>query len=78
MNGEKPDVNELGTFSVLKRTALDTNENDGQGSSGLRFGIWALLVGAVPLIVICAGLLGVAFVVGCPLVAHCPWFPGWR
>ena len=80
MNGQKRDTNEHETSSVLTpiRTALGTNESDGHGSSGLRFGIWALLVGAVPLIVVCAGLLSVAFVGGCPLVTHCPWFSGWR
>ena len=79
MNESMRDTNEHDALSVFKpiRATLDPSESDGDGgSSGLRFGIWALLVGAIPLIVICAGLLRVAFVGGCPLVTHCP-FSSW-
>ncbi len=75
MNGSTQDTNEHAAVSVFQ-TDMGSHahdEGDGPGgSSGLRFAVWALLVGAVPLIT--AGLLCLAFIGSSPLVTHCPWF----
>ena len=79
MNGSTRDTNEHDAVSVFQTDtgSSEHDERDGHGgSSGLRFAVWALLVGAVPLIAICAGLLGLAFIGNCPLVTHCPWLSG--
>ncbi len=77
MNGSMWDTNEHAAVSVFQTTTGSDGHDEGDGpgsSSGLRFAVWALLVGAVPLIAIWASLLGLAFIGGSPLVTHCPWF----
>ncbi len=75
MNGSMWGTDEHAAVSVFQTTAGSDGHDEGDGpggSSGLRFAVWALLVGAVPLIT--AGLLCLAFIGSSPLVTHCPWF----
>ncbi len=78
MNRSTRDTNEHDAVSVFQTDTGSHGHDEGDdpgGSSGLRFAVWALLVGAVPLIAIwAASRLGLTLIGGSPLVTHCPWF----